>query len=67
MKVNLETEKKTLLRWLNWKLELLGGTEQITDLSYDLRNGVFLLKLLSLFTNTQIPAEQGRFRSILYF
>jgi hypothetical protein len=47
---------------LNWKLELLGGTEQITDLSYDLRNGVLLLKLLSTFTNTQISAETGKFR-----
>ena len=61
-KARLGVYKKTLLRWLRWRLEGVEGAGAVTDLSFDLRDGVLLLKLLAKLTDTQIPVEKGEFR-----
>ena len=43
------------------------GAGAVTDLSFDLRDGVLLLKLLAKLTDTQIPVEKGEFRSTSSF
>ena len=60
--MQLSIRKKTLLRWMRWKLEGIDGVGSVTDLSFDLRDGVILLKLLAMLTHSEIPIEKGEFR-----
>lgn len=62
---HLDTQKKTFGKWLNSQLARApppGGQRRITDLFYDLRDGIVLLTVLEVLTQKPIKRERGHLR-----
>jgi dystrophin len=59
-----DMQKKTFGKWINSQLEDADGTgsARVTDLYYDLRDGIVLLRLLEKLTGKKLRRERGRLR-----
>lgn len=57
-----DVQKKTFCRWINWRLRGVGGVAPVTDLLYDLRDGLVLLALIEALTGHAIRRERGALR-----
>ena len=53
----VDIQKKVFGRWINARLPQ-GSSKFVTDLFYDLRDGIVLLDLVSGLTNKEIKREQ---------
>lgn len=57
---HVEVQKKTFGKWLNTLLE----EDKVTDLFYDLRDGILLLAVLEKLTGRKLRREKGSLRLV---
>ena len=56
----VDIQRKVFARWINARLTLQSNPNCVTDLFYDLRDGVVLLDLLVALTGKEVKKEQVR-------
>ena len=61
----VDIQRKVFARWINARLTLQSNPNCVTDLFYDLRDGIVLLDLVVALTGKGVKKEQVRMFEVI--
>ena len=61
----VDIQRKVFARWINARLTLQSNPNCVTDLFYDLRDGIVLLDLVVALTGKEVKKEQVRIFEVI--